>query len=187
MKCNNCKISIDKTFSYAIKNNLCPACGNNIMAPEKLAAFMSLQELIKENFPDINAEKVSNLIVANFELKQLFKESSVEVEEPKDIEVNKEEMSDEEYDREYKAKQMEEARKLKAMRESVFEDALRGQFGMEVDEEEIEIINPDLDAFIGEGDELDPAELANRMKQSQKQSISKSKMLSGSGGFTRSK
>ena len=78
MKCKSCRIVIEKVFSFAIKNNQCPACGKHIMSPEKLATFTSLQELIKGNFSDVDAEKVANLVVANFELKQLFKESAVE-------------------------------------------------------------------------------------------------------------
>jgi hypothetical protein len=161
------------------------------MAPERLASYISLQELIKNNnFSDIDAEKIANLVVANFELKQLFKESSTEepesepdITETETIEISEDEMSDEEYDEIHKAKQIEEARtKLNKMKDEAYEEALRNQYGMgDVEDEDI----PGSDGFFGD-EEIKPVEVANRMKQSQKQSISKNKMLSGSGGFSRS-
>jgi len=188
MKCNNCKVAIEKTFSFAIKNNQCPACGRHIMAPEKLAAYISLQELIKTNFSNVDAEKVANLVVANFELKQLFKESSVDeptqsATETETVEVSEDEMSDEEYDEVYKAKQIEDARtKLRRMKEEAYEDALRNQYGMgDIEDEDV----PGSEGFF-EGENMKPIEIADRMKQAQKQVTSKDKMLSGSGGFSRS-
>ena len=77
MKCSNCKIDIAKKYSFAIKNNQCPACGKHIMQPEKLAAYTRLQELVKNNFSGVDCEKLANLVVANFELKQLFKEGNL--------------------------------------------------------------------------------------------------------------
>jgi hypothetical protein len=43
---------------------------------------------------------------------------------------------------------------------------------------------PGAEGFFGE--DMDSHEIANRMKQTQKQSTSQNKMLSGSGGFSRS-
>jgi len=187
MKCNSCKIVVEKIFSFAIKNNQCPACGKHIMAPEKLAAYTSLQELIKNNFSDIDAGKVANLVVANFELKQLFKESAVKSEartEAEVVEVSEDEASDRELDEIYKAKQIEDARaKLKRMKEEAYEGALKDQYGMgDSDEDEVDV--PGADGFFGE--DMAPVEAANRMVQTQKQEVSQGKMLSGSGGFSRS-
>ena len=191
MKGNSCKIVVEKIFSFAIKNNQCPACGKHIMPPEKLAAYISLQELIKSNFADVDAEKVANLVVANFELKQLFKESAVEesvakpVEtETETVEVSEDEMTDEEYDEIHKAEQLEEARaKLKKMKEEAYEDALRDQYGMsEVEDEGGDMPGSDGGFF---SKDLPPIEAANRMVQGQKQEVSQDKMLSGTGGFSR--
>jgi hypothetical protein len=191
MKCNNCKVAIEKTFSFAIKNNQCPACGRHIMPPKKLAAYISLKELIVSNFPNTDAEKVANLVVANFELKQLFKESSVDEtnevvlaeKETETVEVSEEEMTDKEYDELYKKKQIEEARKLKKMKEDAYEDALRNQYGMGGGDEDSDV--PNSDGFFGD-ENLSPLEMANRMKQNQKLEESQTGMLSGAGGFSRS-
>lgn len=180
MKCTNCNVVIDQRFEHAIRSNSCPGCGKNIMPPEKLAAYIGLQELIKTNFPEIESEKVANLIVANFELKQLFKESSVkEQTAPEKVEVevseDESEISDKEYDEIHKAKQAKEARaQLKKMKEEAYESALRGQFGMDESESDM----------FGEG--TGTVELVNRMQQEQRQSESQNKMLSGVGGFRRS-
>ena len=193
MICENCNIVVDHKFEHAIRSNSCPGCGKHIMASEKLASYMSLQELIKNNFSDISAEKVANLVVANFELKQLFKESKIgepQVEiirknkESKPIEVSEGEMSDEEYDKIAKQKQIKDAKnKLKKMKEEAYEDALRNQYGMGDIEDENDMSGPN-DFFSGEN--MKPIEIADRMKQSQKQQTSKNGMLSGAGGFTRS-
>lgn len=190
MKCNNCKIVIEKVFSFAIKNNQCPACGKHIMPPEKLAAYISLQELIKNNFSDVNAEKVANLVVANFELKQLFKESAAEESTPTSIEteiveVSEDEITDEEHDEIHKMKQVKEARaKLKRMKEEAYEDALRDQYGMgEIEDESVDM--PDSDGFFGD-ENMETVEIVNRIKGAQEQEVSKDKMLSGTGGFSRS-
>lgn len=193
MKCGNCNISIANKFSFAIKNNQCPACGRHIMEPEKLASYNRLQELIKNNFSGIDVEKLANLVVANFELKQLFKESNVnedvvevEDESPNEVEVveveEEKELTDEEYDAAHKSKQIEEAKKLKRMKEEAYKDALRAQYGMGDIEEEGDVAGSG--SIFGE--DVNPVELADRMKQAQKQNDSQRAMSSGSGGFRRS-
>lgn len=187
MKCNSCKTAIEKVFSFAIKNNQCPACGKHIMQPEKLAAYISLQELIKDNFSGVDAEKVANLIVANFELKQLFKESVVKMSgktETKIVEVSEDEITNKDHDEIHKLKQMEGARtKLKKMKEEAYEGALREQYGMNVDDESSDAPGSDGGFF---GENMEPIEATNRMVQTQKQEVSQDKMLSGTGGFSRS-
>lgn len=192
MKCNNCNIVIDNKFEHAIRLNNCPACGKYIMPPEKLAVYMSLQELIKSNFSDVDAEKVSNLVIANFELKQLFKDSKPksekidskrEVSETETIEVSEDEISDKEYDEIHKAKQLNESRvQLKKMKEEAYENALKDQYGMgDIDDEVGDASNAD--GFFGK--DMETTEVADRMKGAQKQSTSQNKMLSGTGGFSR--
>src|SRR5690242_8766379 len=74
MKCENCEVNVGQEFAFAIKNNQCPACGKSIMMPEKLASFLSLQNLLRSNFKELDVEKVASLVVANFNLSQIFKE-----------------------------------------------------------------------------------------------------------------
>jgi hypothetical protein len=73
MQCESCNVVIRPEFTHAIKNNQCPACGQGIMQQAKLASYLSLRSLLESNVNDIDAETVASLIVANFELKQLFK------------------------------------------------------------------------------------------------------------------
>lgn len=72
MQCKNCKVNISSEFTFAIKNNNCPACGKAIMAQENLVAFLSLQELLKLNLKNVDVDKIASLIVANFDVKQRF-------------------------------------------------------------------------------------------------------------------
>lgn len=185
MRCNNCDINIDSKFYFAIKNNNCPACGKYIMPPEKLASYINLQQLIKDNFSDVNSEKVATLIVANFELKQLFKESSGNkpiasrsLEDDEDVEVTEDELTDKESDELHKANQMATAKaKLKSLREQAYKGALQKQYGMEKDSDE-SFFDGDLDT--------NPIEFANRLESEQKLTTSQGEMFSGTGGFSRS-
>jgi len=196
MNCNNCNILIENKYSFAIKNNQCPACGKHIMKPEKLASYTRLQELIKNNFVEVDSEKLANLVLANFEIKQLFKEGNLNnedtdtvVEVTKDtnavVEVTEDDvkLSDEEYDAIHKAKQIGEAKKLKNMREDAYKGALMSQYGMGEEAD-----GPDV---TGSGEffndeNTNTVELVDRIEQSQKQNYSQSGMLSGVGGFSRS-
>lgn len=147
MKCQNCGTKISASFTFAIKNNQCPACGHSIMDSKKLGSYLSLQSLLETKLPDIDSQKVANLIVTNFEVKQLFqedlnseteegssnneeshaKESVVEVDEDDSYEENE----DVKYDEEYKAKQMEDAReRLKSLREEALSEATAEHWGL---------------------------------------------------------
>ena len=74
MKCENCDTNVDSKFQHAIKNNQCPACGKSIMSPESMASFGALKQLIGGTFPNVDANKLASLVVANFEVKQRFKD-----------------------------------------------------------------------------------------------------------------
>ena len=111
MRCENCSTNISQEFKYALTQNICPACGKIIMGADKLASFLSLQELLKNNFKDLEAEKIASLIVSNFDLKQIFRE-----ELPKEVVAKKTEEN--EADETHKKKQIKEAKKiLKEMRD----------------------------------------------------------------------
>jgi hypothetical protein len=137
MNCENCKIDIDEKFKAAIRNNKCPACDHTIMPTEKLASLISLKSLLSGNFESLDVERVASLIVANFDLKQIFKEelpkikndSIVKVEENTFVaeEVNEDDNSDEEY----KKKQLIESKKiLQQMRDQALDEATAEQWGL---------------------------------------------------------
>lgn len=199
MKCVNCGVEVDKGFTFAIKKNECPACGKSIMPPEQLASFNSLKELLA-NVPHVDAEMVASLVVANFELKQLFKtapgknlpevsatgntENVVETVEEDVVEHSEENMTDEELDQIHKVKQVAEARKkLNQMKQDAYEDALREQYGMGGSDADGEVADGAGDFFSGNSS---PREQFDRMKSQQLQNERHNKMLSGAGGFTRS-
>jgi hypothetical protein len=188
MKCNNCNIDVANEFSFAIKSNQCPACGRQIMQAEKLAAYIGLKQLIKNNFSGVDSEKVANLVVANFELKQLFKEDSpnqpIASREDVEIEVS-EELTDKESDEMHKMNQVAQAKtKLKQMKQEAFEEALKEQYGMgESDIDEGQVTGAD--SFFSE-ENLSAVQLTDRLEKAQRQADSKREMLSGAGGFRRS-
>lgn len=111
------------------------------MEGNKLASYLSLQSLLGNNFPDIDVERVANLVVANFEIKQLFKEeftsepvegiteeeSEVVVEEDEEEVVDPDVMADEEY----KQRQMADAKEtLKKLREEALSEATAEHWGL---------------------------------------------------------
>ena len=161
------------------------------MDKDNLIAYMGLQEIIEKHSPDIDKEKLAGLIVANFEVKQLFNkgpdvETGVAKDKSENIEQAEtvvEEDPDVAYDKEYKERQMTEAKsKLVAMREEAYGDAMRAQYFPED--------NPDVDFNLdSEGDPFGnetTEEMANRLKQEYNRDQKHNKMLSGAGGFTRS-
>ena len=176
MKCSNCNIKIGQQFAFAIKKNQCPACGQQLMRPEKLASYTSLQQLLKNNFPNLEIEKITNLVIANFELKQLFKEEGAAEDT---IEVIEEMDSDQAYDEAHKKKQMEDAKQtINKVRDEAYEDALKAQYGMSNEEGE----NP----FVNLSSNINPVEETLRLVDEAKKQEKYENMLSGTGGFRRS-
>lgn len=180
MRCENCKANIEATYVFAIKNNQCPACGKHIMAPEKLAAYASLKELLSSSFDDIDVDRVASLIVANFDLKQKFKEELQKSSEGGTIEVSEDDEDFEDMDPKVAADeadkkvQMAEAKKmsekLKRMRNEALEGAMADHWGL-----------GDANAF---SDEETVHEIVRRQKQ--EQSASAVTTGSGKSAFTRS-
>lgn len=143
MQCESCDIDIDIRFKIAIKNNKCPACDMQIMHSEKLASFISLQGLLQNNFKDLDTEKVASLIIANFNLKQIFKEElpksknegiiKIEtIEQNESQEDTTDEVSEDEVsDAEYKKQQIAESKIiLRNMRDEILDEAIADQWGL---------------------------------------------------------
>jgi len=130
MKCQNCNVAVGQQFSHAIQNNQCPACGKPIMEQVKLASYLGLKTLLHNNFPTADAEKIATLVVANFELKQLFKEELTDgVSE--DIVVEEEIDPDVLADEESKVKQKAEAKDiLQKMRQEALDEAEADHWGL---------------------------------------------------------
>lgn len=179
MKCYNCKTEIDGKFAHAIAQNICPACGKDIMSPEKIASYNGLKQLLANNFADLNAEKAANLIVANFELKQLFKKATLDEDEPE----MQEPPADDSGAIKERIQRKEQEAEIKAEREKIYEDALRAQWGMEEIDTDY-MIEPD--EFIDMEEDTNPIVRANRMKQTQKRQQSYENMVSGGGTVRRS-
>ncbi len=184
MKCCMCGIEISSSFMYAIKNNVCPCCGKSIMPNDKLASFLSLKTLLEENFKSIDVEKVSTLIIANFELKQIFKEdlkdqkkegitnfasgvakedtSQINVEEDAEAVIAEGGIKLEPYDKK-KAKDT-----LQKLRDEALNGAIDDRYGISMEDEVI----------IAE----DPKANAELLKQRQKQLDAQQAIDGGSGG-----
>lgn len=170
MKCETCNIAINAQFNHAISNNQCPACGGKIMQHAKLSAYLSLKTLLENNIKgDVDIDKIATVIVANFDLKQLFNDSenngSIEVHEEKSKEQ-------EDPDAEHKKIQKKESLKvLQKLREEAFNDAISDHYDEFSDD----------GIIIGEEDD-ELFETINKQKNSSLEAI-----RSGSGGsFSRS-
>lgn len=139
MRCENCGVEVNSSFSFAIKNNQCPACGKHIMQQAKLASYISLRTLLENNVEGIDHESVASLIVANFDLKQLFKEELKKSDRGGIMEVTEEKteqeppsQEEEDPDAEYKARQKTEAKAiLQKMRDEALSGALSERYGFE--------------------------------------------------------
>ena len=174
MKCGNCKVKIGSEFTHAINNNQCPACGKSIMDKSKLTSFLSLRALLDGNIPDkdVDIDKIASLIVANFDIKQIFKDTDTDTpdnEESDDVVVEEEE--EEDPDAEYKKRQLKKSKEvLKKMREEALSGALEERYGM----------GGDSDILIPDGD-VNMYEITSREKQESKRDA----ILSGGGAFSR--
>lgn len=139
MKCENCNVMVGAEFSHAIKNNQCPACGKGIMQQAKLASFLSLRTLL-DDIPEkgVDADKIASLIIANFEIKQLFKEELQKVDEEGIMDVDEDEDEEVEVveevidpDADFKANQKKEAKVvLRKMRDDALGGALKERYGL---------------------------------------------------------
>ena len=181
MKCCNCGVKIGSEFKFAFKYNKCPACDKSIMPQDKIAAYVSLQLLLKNNFPDTPIDQITNLVVANFELKQLFKDggaAEVDYDDDDDVvEVIEEVDPDVAFDQAHKKAQMETAKKK--IREQAYEDALKDQWGLGE--------GGDGDIFEGPSTEVvNPTEEVLKMVDEAKKQERQANMMSGVGGFSRS-
>ena len=179
MKCNGCNIKVGQEFAFAIRSNQCPGCGAQLMPADKLASYMGLQQLLKNNFPNMEVEKVTNLVIANFEIKQLFKEDGTQ--ESIVTQVEEDIDSDAAYDAAYKKKQAAEAREfIEKERADVYSESVRAQYGMGDEDEENNIFDGDFDG------DVNPSENVIRMATDAKQAKGHDGMISGAGGFSRS-
>lgn len=169
MNCESCKVKIGAEFVFALKQNKCPACGESIMEGTKLSSFLSLQTLLRSNFQDLDIERIASLIVANFELVQIFKDSD-EIKSSQSAAIIKpltKEEEDKKFDEEFKKKQIEEARKIKQMRDEALEEATADQWGL-----------GNANAFLEEGDVREMAHFEKRQQQTEN-------ILTGSKGSFR--
>ena len=66
MFCMECNLDISTDFNFAIENNVCPRCGNQIMPDEKLENFLILIDDLRSNVDltedqDINEEIIGRI------------------------------------------------------------------------------------------------------------------------------
>lgn len=180
MKCNSCNIEISKEFIFALKANSCPACGKSIMKPEQVGAYFSLCELLRSFVQEANVEKVATSILANFELKQIFKVPDATVTQPSEtMAITKSEtmtveepviMEDgvklEVID---KDKARANQSRLQQMRDEALNGALGDRYGVEMGEEGIILAE-------------DPVANSQLVQREQRRADARNAVLDGSGG-----
>lgn len=184
MKCESCGTLVDKKFTFALKNNQCPACGSPIMSPERLSSFQSLKELLNNGFKGVDVEGISSLIIANFDLKQRFKETILSKTEEKDESTesseqkvpDKDDIVVEEQEDDGKPKVMPGA---KDMLQKLRQQALQGG--------DFEDDESDADEWgLGNANSMVTKDDVERMMLNQKRNKSKEAFATGSGAFSRS-
>jgi len=177
MKCESCSVQIGAEFAHAIQNNQCPACGDSIMQQVKLASYLSLRTLLANNFENIDAERIATLVVANFELRQIFKEELQKVPEEGNIEVEEDDGPDEVILEDGVKLEKPDKKKvqaaLKKMRDETFNEAVTDQYGTDFTDSEL---------LLAGGDGGGTHELANNAKRER----SLQALESGSGSVKRS-
>lgn len=70
MNCATCKTELSPTFKHAFAQNLCPACGGNIMDEEALAMIEDLKTTISSEamLKEDTVQKIAMSIVARYDL-----------------------------------------------------------------------------------------------------------------------
>jgi len=76
MKCQNCEIEIPPQWTVALKNNICPACGKEIMSAELQELIAGLSEAM-EKMPN-NPQGVACWIVSNYRLQKIADYAPIE-------------------------------------------------------------------------------------------------------------
>jgi len=185
MKCSECGINIPKEFVHAIRSNKCPACSKNIMKAEQLVAYSGLKELLKPLMQEEDSEKVVSLILANFELKQMFKSpAATDVEKPISQAIVKAEMPveteediqepvvDEEGIRLEVIPKNKSQAMLQQMRDNALKNALDERYGVD--------FGDDNEVLLAE----DPKANAELLKQEYKRASAQKLVSEGVGGGT---
>ena len=78
MKCLSCEENIPPKFAHAIKSNICPFCGGQIMPPLLQEALTSLHTIMKDAEPYM--EQIEEWLGANYGLYKKGSKSSTVVE-----------------------------------------------------------------------------------------------------------
>jgi hypothetical protein len=69
MKCNSCQTAIPPTFTKALQDNMCPACGKSIMGSSLYSEFNSIKEKLADaDVDEATLVKVASLIAGKYDL-----------------------------------------------------------------------------------------------------------------------
>ncbi len=69
MKCQSCNAEIPPEWVNAIKNNICPGCGNAIMQEEVVNLMSELADAISKM--DFNAQEITGWLLSNYRLEKV--------------------------------------------------------------------------------------------------------------------
>lgn len=68
MQCLNCQNEVPSKFAYAIKTNVCPFCGKQIMAPELQKVLNGLNDLLSDAAEQDFTTEATNWLCSNLDL-----------------------------------------------------------------------------------------------------------------------
>jgi|SRR3972149_5850757 len=101
MKCNNCQTPIPPTFTKALQDNLCPACGKSIMSVALNTEFVSIKEKLADaDVDEATLVKVAALIAGKYDLLPRGAGAAARSGMPLSRPKTRTQMQDEEIDRE---------------------------------------------------------------------------------------
>lgn len=69
MKCQSCNAEIPPEWVNAIKNNICPGCGNAIMQEEVVTLMAELADAISKM--EFNAQEITGWLLSNYRLEKV--------------------------------------------------------------------------------------------------------------------
>jgi hypothetical protein len=80
MQCNKCKTNVPSEFEYVLNKNVCPKCGNKLMADAAMRVYMDLKKRLDEvEFvmdKVIVCERIAMFMITNYEVIPLNATSS---------------------------------------------------------------------------------------------------------------
>jgi hypothetical protein len=92
MECKKCNVEVPSQFEYVLSQNVCPKCGQKLMATQAMAIYLELKTKLKEiEFVmdmDIVCERIAMFMVSNYEVMPLGNKNNSSIKEQAKLDTN---------------------------------------------------------------------------------------------------